>query len=143
RNSSRPVVRCQGVVETLHLNIYWKLAKPEDLAESAAHREGPLLSASQPVGGDDRRRDGIPTIAEVIIVEGLKGQKIHLVSAQPGRAPKGPHVVDEPAVNPESIHAQQHHRWARAPQIAPNRGIGGGQQYAWADAPDPFPGMHR
>src|SRR5215813_2894358 len=111
----RPEPRSLCVEERLQLGIHRQpnLAHSPYLPPTAAHRDGPVITAAgREVGRHDRRAGEIPAVRQVVVEKRLDQQLVEILIA-PTR--KGPLLVDERADYPGTIHEQTHGRGSHAP----------------------------
>ena len=82
-SAQRPVrtgyVRLLGIGIRVYRDIQRQFAKFDDLANAAAHRQGPYISFiwSQPVSGDDGCAGHIPALSKIIVDEWLYQHLVH------------------------------------------------------------------
>src|SRR5580700_10302222 len=82
-----------GVVVAGEIDFYGLSAHLEQLANAAANGDGPFPSARDPVRGDFRGRADRPSIAEMIVDDGIEEKLVGPVAAM-GWAAERPDFVD-------------------------------------------------
>src|SRR6516225_949744 len=141
----RSEVRPRDVVVRGELRVHRQFSEVEDLADTAAQRDRPPLTAARlPVDRPDRGAGQIEAIRKVVIDEGLNEPVV--VRATLLVAGQRPDVVNERAVNPRVTVLQMQHNRGRAEApvlVAELLAAVGRKLRDRPDAPDPFARVSR